>query len=166
MQMVEARKMPLSVKLLIALQGFLGIGAVFGGGALIIDPSGQLLGMPTEMMKIPLFSDFLFPGMILLLVLGIGPLGIMVSLLRRQAWSLGERLNLFRPMHWSWTFSLYTAFALIIWIMVQLYIIKETAVIHLVYMMLGLAIQIVTLLPSARNFYELEDGSGDGITMT
>lgn len=30
--MVEARKMPLSVKLLIALQGFLGIGAVFGGG--------------------------------------------------------------------------------------------------------------------------------------
>lgn len=118
------------------------------------------------MMKIPLFSDFLFPGMILLLVLGIGPLGIMVSLLRRQAWSLGERLNLFRPMHWSWTFSLYTAFALIIWIMVQLYIIKETAVIHLVYMMLGLAIQIVTLLPSARNFYELEDGSGDGITMT
>lgn len=164
--MDETRKMPISVKLLIALQGFLGIGAVFGGGALIMDPSGQLLGMPTEMMKVPLFSDFLFPGLILLLVLGIGPLGIMVSLLRRQAWPLGERLNLFRPMHWSWTFSLYTAFALIIWIMVQLYIIKETSVIHIIYMMLGLAIQIVTLLPSARNFYELENGNGDSITMT
>ncbi len=164
--MREAKKMPFSVKLLIVLHGFLGIGAVFGGGALVIDPSGQMIGMPTDMMKVPLFSDFLFPGIILLIVLGIGPLGIMVSLLRRQAWPLGERLNLFRPMQWSWTFSLYTAFALIIWIMVQLYIIKETSVIHIIYILLALVILIVTLLPSARDYYELESGSGDGITMT
>ncbi|RCX20508.1 hypothetical protein DFP94_103239 [Fontibacillus phaseoli] len=162
--------MPFAVKLLILLQGVLGAGAVFGGGVLVIDPSGEMIGMPTDMMKVPIFPDFLIPGLILLIVLGIGPLAIMVSLLRRKEWALGEKLNLFRPMHWSWTFSLYTAFALIIWIMVQLYIIKETSVIHVIYMTLGLVIQIVTLLPSSRDYYEPQQGrdeeSGKGVTMT
>ncbi|MEF2967577.1 hypothetical protein V3851_17250 [Paenibacillus sp. M1] len=163
--MTVTGKRPFTVKLLAVLHGFLGIGAVFGGGALVIDPSGQMLGMPTDIMQLPVFPDYLIPGIILLLVLGLAPLGIMISLLLRREWRLGEKLNLFRPMHWSWSFSLYVAFALIIWIMVQLYIIKTTEWIHLVYVALGLAIQVVTLLPSVRNHFEIGRESGQGITM-
>lgn len=49
--------------------------------------------------------------------------------------------------------------------MVQLYILKATYAIHIVYMTLGLAIQAVTLLPSVRGFYERPEGEGKGITM-
>ncbi|WP_435922187.1 hypothetical protein [Paenibacillus sp. DYY-L-2] len=158
-------KKPITVWLLIGPHGFLGFGAVYGGGAFVIDPSGQLLRIPTEMMQVPLFPDYLIPGLLLLVLLGLCPLGVMVSLLLRKPWTMGERLNIFRAAHWSWSFSLYIGFALLVWIMVQLYILKATYAIHIVYMTLGLAIQAVTLLPSVRGFYERPEGEGKGITM-
>lgn len=164
--MKKTSERPLTVKVLLLLHFLLGIGATAGGGALVIDPSGQMIGMPVDMMKVPIFSSYLIPGFILMIVLGFGPLGVMISLLSKKDWRLGEKFNICRPMHWSWTFSLYTAFALIIWIMIQLYIIKETSVIHIVYMALGLSIQIVTLLPSTRDYYESDQDQGDGVTMT
>lgn len=154
-------KLPHTVKLLVLLHGLLGIGAIFGGGALILDPSGEMIGMPLDMMKVKLFSNYLIPGIILLVVLGIGPLMVMVELLLKRGFSIGEKINVLRPMHWSWTFSMYTGFALIIWIMVQMYIIESVAIIHLIYVALALAIQLVTLLPSVREYYEPNSDSGN-----
>jgi len=34
--------------ILVALQAFLGLGAIFGGGALILSPNGAFLGMPFQ----------------------------------------------------------------------------------------------------------------------
>lgn len=149
-------KMPVSVKMLIFLLAVLGIGAVFGGGSLILDPTGEMIGMPIDVMKVQWFSDYLIPGIILLLVLGVAPLLLMWALIRRPDWRLGHKLNLCRTMHWSWMFSLYIAFALIIWILVQLYILKAIGVIHIVYLALGVAIQIFTLLPASREYYEIK----------
>jgi hypothetical protein len=51
----------------ISLLAFLGIGAIGGGGALIISPSGKLLGgIPLSLLKNSPFNDFLIPGIILL----------------------------------------------------------------------------------------------------
>ncbi|MNO45815.1 hypothetical protein D3C76_360920 [compost metagenome] len=145
---------PFAVKLLILLHAALGLGAIFGGGALIVDPTGEMLGMPIDMMKVDIFPNFLIPGIILLIVLGIGPLAVMVELVLQRGCKFGEKLNALKPMHWSWTFSLYTAFGLLIWIMVQMYILETVAIVHLVYVGWALAIQIVTLLPSVREYYE------------
>lgn len=153
-------KLPHTVKLLVLLHGLLGIGAIFGGGALILDPSGEMIGMPLDMMKVQLFSNYLIPGIILLIVLGIGPLIVMVELVLKRDCRVGEKMNVFLPMHWSWTFSMYVGFALIIWIMVQMYIIENVAIIHLIYVALALAIQLVTLLPSVRDYYEPNPDSG------
>ncbi|MNW45118.1 hypothetical protein D3C74_223720 [compost metagenome] len=147
-------KAPYTVKILIFLHAALGLGAIIGGGSLVLDPTGQMIGIPTEMMKVELFSNYLIPGIILLVVFGIGPLVVMVGLLLKRDCKLGEKLNGLKPMHWSWTFSLYTAFGLIIWIMVQMYILELVAIIHLVYVGWALALQIVTLLPSVREYYE------------
>lgn len=140
--------------LLVILQGFLGIGALAGGGALAIDPSGGLLNMPLSMLKPSPFHDFLIPGLILMLVLGVVPLIIMTALIRKWECSLAEKLNPFKDRHWSWTFTLYTGFALIIWIGLEVYFIQSMVFIHVFYMALGLVIQAVTMLPGIQKLYE------------
>lgn len=97
--------------------------------------------------------QFLFPGIILLLVLGVMPIMIAISLFRYIHWGLGERLNLYSDRYWAWAFSLYTGFALIIWIMAQVYWIQDVSLIHLVYFAWGVGIQVVTLLPGIQQKY-------------
>ncbi len=54
------------------LLSFLGLGAIGGGGALIISPSGELLGgLPLSILDRSPFHDFLVPGIILFVVLGL-----------------------------------------------------------------------------------------------
>ena len=140
--------------LLAAMHGLLGLGAVIGGFMLILDPSGKLLNMPVSLLeRSP--SDFLIPGMILLLVLGLCPIVICMALLRRIHWTLVEKLNLYPKLYWAWTFSLYTGYALLIWIIVQVYIIQTVSLIHLFYFALGLGIQMVTLLPDIQRRYSI-----------
>ena len=81
-------KKPLSCKLLIFFQLFLGIGAVFGGTVLVIDPSGGLLNMPTTMLKHSPFKNFLLPGIILLVILGLVPIIIAFGLITGREWKL------------------------------------------------------------------------------
>lgn len=152
--MENTQKKPFACKLLIGLQGLLGVGAVFGGGALMLDPTGNLIGMPSDIMKVPLFPNYFIPGLILLFILGICPLFVMLALIKKWAWSWGERLNIFSQTQlWAWAFSLYIGFALIIWIVVEAYIINGVSFIHLFYAGLGLLIQMVTLLPSVSEYY-------------
>ncbi|WP_068787054.1 hypothetical protein [Paenibacillus phocaensis] len=144
---------PVACGLLIGLQGLLGIGAVFGGGALVLDPSGGLLGMPRDQMQVALFPDYLVPGLILLIVFGVLSLAVTSGLVRKWSWGWGEKLNLFKDRHWSWAFSLYIGFGLIIWLSVQIYILGGSSVVHLVYTAWGLAIQALTVLPSVAGYY-------------
>jgi hypothetical protein len=51
------------------LQLFIGLSAVGGGLGLVLEPNGSNLGMPLEMLKYSPFSDFLIPGIVLLILL-------------------------------------------------------------------------------------------------
>lgn len=156
--MAKAQERSAACLVLIGLQGLLGIGAVFGGGALVLDPSGSLLGMPTDIMQFRLFPDYFIPGLILLLVFGVLPLLVTTALARKWDWRWGEKLNPFQDRHWSWAFSLYIGFGLIIWLTVQIYILDSSSVVHLVYTAWGLAIQALTLLPSVSDHYRKPTG--------
>lgn len=140
--------------ILFSLQLFLGVGAVFGGVGLMLDPTGESVGLPTRLLERSPFQDFLIPGIILFIVLGIFPLLLSMALITRWDWSFAETINIFKDRHWSWTFSLYSGFALIIWIAVQVYMINAVSLIHMVYITLGLVIQVVTLLPSVQAMYK------------
>lgn len=142
-------------KLLIFLHILLGVGAVFGGLVLIIDPSGSLIHMPISIIEQSPFPNFLIPGIILFGVLGVLPLLVAYGLITKKSWKTAERFNLYRDKHWSWTFSLYIGFAVIIWITVEAYIIGSVVFIHLFYIAVGLKIQAVTLLPSVQNYYSV-----------
>ncbi|HBP64897.1 MAG TPA: hypothetical protein DD730_11640 [Desulfosporosinus sp.] len=148
-------KKPFSCKLLIFLHILLGIGAVFGGLVLVIDPSGDLIKMPITLLENSPFNNFFIPGIILLVILGILPLIISYALITKWSWKLANKLNMFTTMHWSWAFSLYIAFALIIWITIEGFFLKQFAAIHVFYIFLGLVIQAVTVLPSVQRYYQV-----------
>jgi hypothetical protein len=140
--------------LLIFLLAFLGVGAIFGGAVLIISPSGKLFGMPLSMLGNSPFHNFLIPGIILFSVLGVAPVFITIALLKKPSGRFAEKLNLFRDMHWAWAFSIYIAFALIIWLQVEMYFLQAVNWLHCLYMIIALAIILIALLPAVRNSYK------------
>ena len=140
--------------ILIGLLVFLGIGAIGGGGVFIISPSGKLMGMPLSMLNKSPFDNFLIPGIILFSVLGIAPTLLARALYRKTASKLAERFNFFIDMHWTWTFSIYVAFALIIWLQIEMQMLSAVSWLHTFYMFLAVLIIFVALLPQVRNLYK------------
>src|ERR1700682_3951495 len=79
------RRLPWIARLAVGLEIFLGIGALFGGGALILAPDGHLLGMPTKLLSGSPFSSYLVPGLVLFTLIGLAPLLAATITVRRQA---------------------------------------------------------------------------------
>lgn len=85
---------------LLALAGveiFVGLGALYGGGSLVMDPTGTAIGMPLTLLAGSPFADFLVPGLTLLLVNGVGSLVAAALALARVRWAgaLGVALGAF-----------------------------------------------------------------------
>ncbi|PLX13440.1 MAG: hypothetical protein C0597_11745 [Marinilabiliales bacterium] len=144
-----------SRNILLALLAFLGLGAIGGGIILIISPTGEMLGVPiTEFKNIP-FNSFLIPGIILFSVIGIVPLLLIVALLKKPDSKLAEKINLFKDMHWAWTYSIYIAFTLFGWIHIQLIFLQGVVHwLHSFYMLYAMVILLFALLPQVRNLYK------------
>ena len=140
--------------LLIILLTFLGLGAFCGGAILVISPSGDLFGMPLSLLAKSPFVNFLVPGLLLFLFLGMLPLLLVIPLLNKTDNKFAERLNFYKDMHWSWSFSIYTAFILIIWIQMEMMFLGGVHWSHTFYMFLAIAIISVALLPQVRNLYK------------
>ena len=106
------------------LQLFIGLGAVGGGLALVLEPSGSNLGVPLELLKSTPFSTFLVPGIVLLVVNGLGSLvGSAASFIRhRYAGKIAMALGVF----------------LVAWIMFQVYWFAGFHWLHVLYLGSGL----------------------------
>lgn len=146
---------PLSVSVLCVLHFLLGIGAIFGGGAFIIDPSGELLGIPIQLLEGSFLGNFLLPGIILFFLFGVLPIYLSFAIIKQWSNAMFNAMNLFKDKHWSWTFSLYAGYGICIWIVVQVYIISGIYTIHLVYFFWGICIQIITLLPRSQAWFSV-----------
>jgi hypothetical protein len=140
--------------ILLFLLAFLGLGAVFGGAVIVISPSGKLFGMPLSMLENSPFSSFFIPGIILFLVLGIVPMVLFFALLKKPNNKRAERFNFFKDMHWSWSFTIYVAFALIGWIQMEMFYVQSVHWSHIFYMFLAVVILFVALLPQVRGLYK------------
>ncbi|MBC8084362.1 MAG: hypothetical protein H7Z21_14260 [Hymenobacter sp.] len=139
--------------LLLILLGFLGVGALGGGALLTASPSGKLMGMPLSMLAGSPFTDFLMPGLILFIVLGVAPCLLVMAMLKKPESALADQLNVFRDMHWAWTGCIYVVFALVCWLQLQMVFLNAVSWLHTFYMLLALAILAVALLPKIRAAY-------------
>lgn len=150
-------KSPVGWRMLVMLHILLGTGAVFGGIALVIDPSGTSVNLPVAILDASPFRDFLIPGLLLFFVLGVLPLMTAYGLFTVRPWELASKVNVYKKMHWAWNWSLYTAFAVIAWNAVLMVMIREVSVLHVVFAGVGLVMLAVTLLPSVRDIFRLEE---------
>ena len=135
--------------------GFLGIGAMGGGIVMIISPDGELIGLPLSEFKNMPFSSYLIPGIILFSILGLIPSLLIIALLKKPESKIAEKINIFKDMHWSWTYSIFIAFTLIGWIHIQLIFLQ--GVVHWLqtfYMFYAILIIIIALLPQMRYLYK------------
>ena len=106
-----------------ALQVFIGLGGVGGGFGLVTEPSGANLGFLVEWLSKSPFSDYLVPGLVLLVVIGVGSVaGGVLSILRyRYASEIAAVLGAF----------------LVIWITAQVWRIGLTIWLQPLYFGLG-----------------------------
>jgi hypothetical protein len=104
----------------------LGVGALAGGASLMAKPDGSAMGFDPAILAGSPFPDFLLPGLILGGLFGIGSLVTAVAGLRRVRWA---------P---------FAAFAIgagqMIWIVVQLAIIRQLSFLHPTMFLVGLVI--------------------------
>lgn len=143
-----------TINILLILLALLGLGAIFGGGVFIISPKGDLFGMPLSFLDGSPFNSYLVPGIILFTVLGIAPICIAVALVKKPEHKIAELFNLYKDMYWGWTYCIYIAFALIIWIQVEMTILSAVHWSHTLYMFFAILILLVALLPQVRNLYK------------
>jgi len=131
------------------LQAFIGIGAVAGGVSLVLDPSGASLGTPIQLLEKTPFTTFLMPGIVLLIVNGLGSFaGAVASCMRhRYAGEMALALGVF----------------LVAWIAVQVYW-MEPHWLHTLYFALG--ILEVTLGWSVRKSLRKRGGSATRQSIT
>jgi hypothetical protein len=107
------------------LQVFIGIGAIPAGLLLMIDPSGEMMSMPLDMLAGSPFPNFLVPGIFLMAVNGIGSI-------------IGAVLT-FRWHRWAGLVAMGLGAFLVAWIIIQVWVVKPP--IHwlqALYFLLGL----------------------------
>jgi len=114
-----------------ALHLFIAVGAIAGGGVLVAWPDGSAMGMPVAMLQFSPFADFLMPGLLLLGVIGGGHLWAGILVVRRAP---GARLA-----------SVAAGAALIVWIGVQVAMIRSAHWLHLLYFGLGVAVVVLAV---------------------
>jgi hypothetical protein len=145
------RSRPGSLWILIFLLVFLGLNAAVAGGTFIVAPDGHLIQMPLSNLKNSPFSNFLVPGILLFLFVGLFPLLLGYSLWRLPAWKWPDTINPFKRMHWSWAGSLAAGAATMIWIIIQIQWLT-VSFLHVLVFGWGALILVVTLLPGVRRY--------------
>lgn len=117
-----------------------GLGGLAGGAALVAKPSGAVMHMPAGYLEGSPFHDFLIPGLVLGIVLGVMPLAALVGV-----WS---------GRTWAWFTSFAVGCGLIIWIIVEVFIIPFSAL-QPTFGTVGLLIALAALAPSVRRYCDM-----------
>lgn len=109
---------------LAVLHFFVGAGALLGGGAAILNPVSPL-GFPLEALEHTPFTNFLIPGLILFIIIGVGSLfsGAMAVL----------------KSEYQGYYSSFSSWALMIFIAVQCLFLRAVVFAHIFYFLIGFA---------------------------
>lgn len=131
---------PLGLWLYIAGAVGLGVSALFGGGNLLLDPTGTTMEMPVEMLAGTPFQDFFIPGAILFSVLGVGSFVVLYGIIRRR--------------EWAWPAAVGLGVTLVGWISIQMLLLQTVNILQLVYGALGLVLVGLAMAPSVRSYLQ------------
>jgi magnesium-transporting ATPase (P-type) len=134
---------------------FVATGAIYGGGSLILAPDGSMLKIDPNRLEMLPFTNFLIPGIILFLLLGIFPLVAIFGLFLRKDNRILNTFNIFSDKYWGWTFTLYTGIICVIWIVVQ-QLLTGYFILQPIIAGTGILIVIFCLVPRVQKFFTIE----------
>jgi hypothetical protein len=137
-QTPEETTRPLTVRIYLLGAAVLGLTAFFGGGSMLLDPTGASLELPLEWLEGTPFVDYLIPGLVLFGLFGLGSFVVAYGLLRRSTWTAYGAAGL--------------GLALVGWIVTQIALIGLVHALQLVYAGLGLALVGLAVAPSTREY--------------
>ncbi len=148
----NVKQRPVAVYILLLLVFLESASGLFGGAALLLDPAGNILQMPTSFLKDSPFVDYVVPGFILFVFLGIYPAILFFGLLRLPYSQTFNSINIYKNQHWSWTLTIYLGIVLILWIDFETMFIGYNFL-QTVFGVGGVVILILDLLPSVKEYY-------------
>jgi hypothetical protein len=118
------------------LHGFVGLGALAGGGAAILNPMNPL-GIPPESLEGSPFTNYLIPGIILFAIIGLCDLFALV-------------LSIKYPNSQSYSGCIMGG-ALMIWIFVQCIMLKSIVFLHVFFFAVGGVLVLISLIIMYKN---------------
>ena len=145
-------KRPFVLWILVFWLLFLALGGLYGGIAMLLDPSGDSLQMTDVLPLLPV-PNYVLPGLFLLFAMGLAPLLLIYALLARPTWPWIEPLFRWSKHHWAWMGTMLLALVLAIWLIVEGVLIGFKWPIQYVTAVNGLFILVFALWPSVRRFY-------------
>jgi len=141
----QSNSMKVTKTLLVILLIFLSLSGLFGI-LFLIDPSGELVEMPLSLLdKLPI-DNFFLPGLYLLIVYGIGSSIIAYGLLRQ--------------LFWAPVAGILLGLVLIGWVIGQIILWGPPVMLQYIYLTVGLAIFLLSLILRKQDFQEQSIASG------
>ncbi|PDW03341.1 hypothetical protein [Candidatus Viridilinea mediisalina] len=107
----------------------LGLNGLAGGAMLLADPSGAAMGLSLAMLEYLPLRTFVLPGLFLVVVMGVIPLGIAYATWQHRAW--------------AWRAALTQGIVLVLWIGLQIVLWGTPAGIQVITLVWGLALVAV-----------------------
>lgn len=142
--------------LLMLLVLILALSALYGGFALITDPSGEKMHLPLNLLADTPFVNYSLPGTVLFLLLGVIPFLLIFPLMSKTQNPEFGFLNIYKGYHWAWTYTLYISIILIVFIDIQMIIIRKELLLQNFFGFYGVVMLIVVLLPAVKRVYRIE----------
>jgi hypothetical protein len=137
-------KRPGSVWALMIFMAIQAVGAIAGGIGLLQDPVNNI-GMPLGFLEGSPFSDYLIPGLILLVAVGLLPAVALFGVTRHR--------------RWGWWLAVAAGAGLVIWIVTEvalLGLLPESGLgLQIGMGVLGAIILVLTLVAPTRRFFEV-----------
>lgn len=150
----------MAVWLEVALLTFLAIGGLVGGLAFITDRTGASIGARLSWLDGTPVSDFLLPGLFLLMVFAIGSVVVIAGLVWRPDPGVLRRIDLALHHHWAWMGAVAMGAALVAWILYELTIFPERMALQPMLLATGAAMAALCGLPSMRRYYAVPPSRG------
>ncbi len=109
---------PLTIWVILFLLLLLCVGGLYGGIAMLVDPSGRSLQLNELLPQLPV-SDYHLPGLFLLVIMGTATLALIYGLLVCPRWKWAASVFPSKTYHWAWTGTLVLGVTLAAWLTVQ-----------------------------------------------